>query len=140
MTAEEALAATPTGLENMDLETLRFIWRTRYGPPPTLRSPEILRLMLAWRIQAGAHGGLGVDTRRAMRRPSAASAGVVLGAGSLLVREWKGQRHEVTVAGEGCFLYAGERYRSLSHVARRITGSRWNGPRFFGLRRKDAKG
>jgi hypothetical protein len=140
MTAEEALGTAPAALENMDLQTLRFIWRTRYGSAPTMRSPEILRLMLAWRIQAGAHGGVSVESRRAMRRRAGVPAGVALGPGSLLVREWKGQRHQVVAEGEGCFLYDGERYRSLSHVARRITGSRWNGPRFFGLRRKDAAG
>ena len=140
MTAEEALTAAPAALDDMDLETLRFIWRTRFGPAPKLRSPEILRLMLAWRMQAGAQGGLGVDTRRAMRRPSAASTGGELGTGSMLVREWKGRRHEVTAMGEGAFLYGGERYRSLSQVARRITGSRWNGPRFFGLRRERGEG
>jgi hypothetical protein len=140
MTAEEALAAAPAALENMDLQTLRFIWRTRFGLAPTMRSPEILRLMLAWRIQAGVHGGVSVETRRAMRRRPAVPGGAVLGPGSLLAREWKGQRHEVIAAGEGWFLYGGERYRSLSHVARLITGSRWNGPRFFGLRRKEAAG
>jgi hypothetical protein len=140
MTPEEDVVISPAGLENLDLETLRFIWRARYGPPPTLRSPEILRLMLAWRMQAGTQGGLGPELRRSIRRSAAAPATPSIAPGSLLVREWKGQRHEVTAAGEGTYLYGGERYRSLSHVARRITGSRWNGPRFFGLRRAGAEG
>lgn len=55
--------------------------------------------------------------------------------GSSLVREWQGQRHEVAVVAGG-FLYGGEQYRSLSKVAQRITGTKWNGPVFFGLKRK----
>ena len=54
--------------------------------------------------------------------------------GTRLVREWQGVRHEVVAMTDGGYLYRGERHRSLSQVARVITGSRWNGPRFFGLR------
>ena len=53
--------------------------------------------------------------------------------GAILVREWKGKSHRVTVLPDG-FAYEGETFRSLSEIARRITGGRWNGPRFFGLR------
>ncbi len=101
-----------------------------------LRSVEILRLMLAWRIQAERNGGLNADLRRALRRPpttgSAKAPGLVPGA--LVAREWQGLIHEATALAGGGFLYAGQRYRSLSEVARTITGVRWNGPRFFGLR------
>jgi hypothetical protein len=57
----------------------------------------------------------------------------------LLIREWEGIPHEVVVMADGGFLYRGERYGSLSEVARQITGVRWNGPRFFGLRLAKAK-
>ncbi len=57
--------------------------------------------------------------------------------GSSLIREWHGTRHEVAVVDDG-FLYQGERFRSLSKVAQRITGTKWNGPVFFGLKRKGA--
>ncbi len=93
-------------------------------------------MMLAWRIQADADGGLDAETRRALRRPIAAASRATPqpSAGTKLVREWQGVQHEVTAAPEGGFFYRGERYRSLSQVARAITGTRWNGPRFFGLR------
>ena len=123
-------------LEGLALESLRDEWRRRYGPPPALRSPELLAMMLAWRIQADADRGLDVETRRTLRRPIAAAsrAAPQPSAGTKLVREWQGVQHEVTALSEGGFLYRGERYRSLSQVARAITGTRWNGPRFFGLR------
>jgi hypothetical protein len=95
-----------------------------------------MALMLAWRIQADRHGGLDGDLRRSLRRPaSARSEGAPApAAGTRLVREWQGAPHEVMVLVEGGFVYRGQRFRSLSQIARAITGSRWNGPRFFGLR------
>jgi hypothetical protein len=121
-------------LEGLGLEELRAHWRVRYGAPPGLRSPELLALMLAWRIQADREGGLDVDLRRTLRRPAGVRAAPEPSSGTRLVREWEGVRHEVVALGEGGFLYQGDRYRSLSEIARRITGVRWNGPRFFGLR------
>ena len=123
-------------LDGLGLEALRGEWRSRYGAPPALRSPELLAMMLAWRIQAEAEGGLDAETRRALRRPvaTASRAAPQPSAGTKLTREWQGVRHEVTAVSEGGFLYRGERFRSLSQVARAITGTRWNGPRFFGLR------
>jgi hypothetical protein len=128
-------ADAAAALEGLGLDALRSEWRVRYGAPPLLRSPELLAMMLAWRIQAEAEGGLDAETRRALRRPVAkARAAPRPSAGTKLVREWQGVRHEVTVVGEGGFVYRGERFGSLSQVARAITGTRWNGPRFFGLR------
>jgi len=127
--------AAVAALDGLGLEALRSEWRARYGAPPALRSPELLAMMLAWRIQAEAEGGLCAETRRALRRPVAkVRAAPRPNAGTKLAREWQGVRHEVTVETEGAFLYHGERFRSLSQVARAITGTRWNGPRFFGLR------
>lgn len=121
-------------LDGMPLEDLRAHWRRRYGAPPSLRSPELLGLMLAWRLQVEAEGGLDRDVRLALRRPVGARSGLEPVAGAKLVREWQGAAHEVVVMADGAFVYRGEQYRSLSEVARRITGVRWNGPRFFGLR------
>jgi hypothetical protein len=123
-------------LEGVGLEDLRSRWRGRYGAPPKLRSPELLALMLAWRIQAEREGGLDADTRRALRRPAGVRAAAEPSPGTRLVREWEGTPHEVIVMSEGGLLYRGDRYRSLSEIARAITGVRWNGPRFFGLRRE----
>ena len=121
-------------LEGLDLADLRARWRARYGAPPALRSPELLALMLAWRIQAEREGGLDADIRRALRRPAGVRAAAEPTGGTRLAREWEGVAHEVIVIDGGGFLYRGDRYRSLSQIARAITGVRWNGPRFFGLR------
>jgi hypothetical protein len=125
-------------MEAADLHALRAMWQARFGRPPTFRSPGLLRLMLAWRIQADACGGLDAGTRRALRRPTSGPGKPVLRSGTRMVREWKGIRYEAVVLDDGGYLYAGTRYDSLSHVARAITGTRWNGPRFFGLREREA--
>jgi hypothetical protein len=98
-----------------------------------------VRHMLAWRIQVAAFGGLDVETRRRLRRASAPTPlSPAPTPGTRIAREWKGVAHEVEVVADG-FLYDGHRFTSLSEVARAITGARWNGPRFFGLRAdKDA--
>jgi hypothetical protein len=121
-------------LAGLGLEDLRTAWRARYGAPPALRSPELLALILAWRIQVEEAGGLDRDAKLALRRPPAARRGPEPTPGMRLVREWQGVPHEVVVQSDGSFLYRGDRHDSLSEVARRITGARWNGPRFFGLR------
>ncbi|MFJ6023560.1 DUF2924 domain-containing protein [Brevundimonas sp. NPDC092305] len=131
---ETRIEAEVAALVPMGLEELREVWRKRYGPPPRLRSPQLLRLNLAWRIQADAFGGLDAETKRRLRRGGAgASAADRLQPGVRLMREWKGVPHEVIVE-EGGYRYADRSYRSLSEIAREISGTRWNGPRFFGLR------
>lgn len=137
MTGAGAAAAEAAALEGLGLEALRAIWRERYGAPPTLRSPELLAMMLAWRIQADVDGGLDADTRRMLRRPGS-SAGPVTQSGTRLTREWQGVKHEVVTLSDGGYVYGGDRYKSLSQIARLITGTRWNGPRFFGLRAEEA--
>lgn len=132
------VARDVAALETMGLEGLRAVWRDRFGQPPKLRSVELVRLALAWRIQAAAFGGLDADTRRRLRRGSlGAQAADRLEPGVILVREWRGVRHDVVVETGG-FAYRGKTWRSLSEVAREITGVRWNGPKFFGLRAQDA--
>lgn len=121
-------------LEAMDLEGLRKEWRTRFGPPPPLRSVPLLRLSLAWRIQAAVYGGLDLETRRQLRRKGPVQAeGLGLGVGAKLRREWKGRIVEVEVEEKG-FRWNDKLYPSLSSAATAIAGTRWNGPRFFGLR------
>ena len=121
-------------LPTMTLNALRALWVTRYGgDEPKVRSPELLSRMLAWRIQVEAAGGLDPALVEALspKPPRIRTAELPLGA--LATREWKGERHTVEARGEG-LVYRGEVYASLSAVARQITGTRWNGPRFFGLR------
>lgn len=121
-------------IERLDLEGLRRFWGHRYGPPPPLRSVPILRMLLAWRVQSEALGGLDGESRRTLGRKGKVRAeGLDLGIGARLTRDWQGQRHEVLVEVGG-FRWEGQTYRSLSAVATAIAGSKWNGPRFFGLR------
>lgn len=118
----------------MDLDSLRLEWRRRYGAPPPLRSLPILRQLLAWRLQAEAQGGLDAQTRKALRRTGAASPeGQHLGIGARLSRKWKGRTIEVVVEERG-FRWDDRLFPSLSAAATAIAGSKWNGPRFFGLR------
>ena len=121
-------------LERLDLEGLRAVWRERFGAPPRLRSVELLRLSLAWRIQAEVLGGLDRDTRRQLHRRGPIKAeGLELGVGARLRREWEGRVVEVVVEADG-FRFEDKTFPSLSAAATAIAGSRWNGPRFFGLR------
>ena len=130
----DAITEEVRALARLDLEGLRAEWRTRYGSPPTLRSPALLRRMLAWRIQVAAFGGLDADTRRRLRQRSLVKpAAPTPTPGTNIRREWKGIIHNVRVVTDG-FVYDGREFNSLSEIARAITGVRWNGPRFFGLR------
>lgn len=118
----------------LDLEGLRSFWRVRFGAPPSNRSPELLRYMIAWRLQAAAQGGLDRATSRQLERTGPiAVEGSQLGVGAIIAREWQGRRHDVIVV-EGGFQWNGRTFRSLSAVAKAITGTKWNGPKFFGLR------
>lgn len=131
MKKAERITNEVRALEALDLHCLRDEWRKRYGEPPKMRSRELLARLLAWRIQADAFGGLDAATIRLLksdRRPPPP-----LAPGTRLCRDWQGRRHEVDVLEQG-FRYGGADYRSLSQIARTITGTRWNGLRFFGLR------
>ena len=128
------LEAEVAALEHLDLHRLRDKWRERFGAPPKFRSTEMLRLLLAWRIQALALGGLDRDTREALSRTGPVVAeGQDLGIGATFRRTWNGEDHVVTVVDKG-FDWNGRTFKSLSAVATAIAGTRWNGPRFFGLR------
>jgi hypothetical protein len=123
-----------SNLDAMTLSQLRQVWSQRFGQPPRLRSPDTLRHLIGWRLQSEAFGGLSLETRNALKA-RAQVRNSRLSDGAKLSREWKGRRHDVERTSDG-FSYEGARYRSLSEVARVITGVRWNGPRFFGLRKE----
>lgn len=134
MSGEDAITAEVRALERLDLEGLREAWRRRYGPPPRLRSPELLGLMLAWRMQAAAFGGLDAPTRRRLRQARGAPArGDHLGLGARITREWRGVTYEAETV-DGGYRWEGSVYPSLSALAQAITGVKCNGPKFFGLR------
>lgn len=119
-------------IENMPLAQLRAVWAARWGDPPRFRSPDLLRRLIAWRLQAPLFGDLDLETKAVLRRRSTPRSPPPP-AGSQLTREYRGVLHKVDVDVRA-FRYQGRSYRSLSAVARVITGTKWNGPRFFGLR------
>jgi len=124
-------------LARLDLDGLRAEWRRRYGAPPRLRSVDLLARLLAWRIQSEAFGDLDAQTRATLARKSLPVAAPELAPGMRLDRDWRGVRETVEVV-EGGSRWRGQTYPSLSKAARAITGVKWNGPRFFGLRAKVA--
>ena len=139
----EKLSAEIASLESLDLNQLRVQWKLLYEieAPPHL-SRDWLRRAVAYRIQENVLGGLKPATRRLLeriaedartRKPLKVAPTRKVGPNTILIREWGGTRHEVTVVEKGV-MFRGKRYRSLSQVARVITGSQWSGPLFFGLR------
>jgi len=128
----EALELELRLLEKLPLGELRNFWSERWGFAPRLRSVGMLRHMIAWRLQEELLGGLDASTRTLLRQTSIPRPGRPP-VGSRITREYRGVLHQVEVA-EKAFVYRGRPYRSLSEIAREITGARWNGPRFFGLR------
>jgi hypothetical protein len=134
---ERLRKATPSDLKER--------WRTLYGSePPGRISRDLLVRALAYRIQEQALGGLKPSTRRLLakvaadasaRRPIGLTPEPDLKPGTVLLREWHGTRHQVIFREDGIVLN-GKTYKSLSQVAYRITGTKWSGPRFFGLNAK----
>lgn len=121
-------------LAHADLPTLRAQWQARWGTPPPLRSVDLLRLSIAWRLQAEVLGGLDRAAKRQIARTGRLQPeGQELGLGARLRREWQGRMVEVVVTPEG-FRWEDQTFPSLSAAATAIAGTRWNGPRFFGLR------
>ena len=137
--------ATLSALEEMDIKTLRQSWTAWLGgAPPSCQSGDVLRRLLAWSIQAERHGGLSREGRRRLKSLGAtrgrgteanAAPPVMLKPGTMITREWRGTLHRVYVLDAG-FAYDGRQYGSLSEVARAIAGTRWSGPRFFGIETK----
>lgn len=148
------MARDLAGLEHLDGDALRALWRRRLrGTPPALPRPLLMRL-LAYRLQARASGDLDAETARALdrvaregarrrqageARPKAVPPVAAvprekgLKPGTVLMRQHGGTVHHVMVVAGG-FAWRGTIYTNLSEIARTITGTRWSGPRFFGLR------
>jgi len=134
-----AIEAEVDRIRSLGGVALRQRWRLMFGrPPPAGLTRDIIARMIAYRIQEEAFGALDRDTIKLLDRLAhGEKAGTELNRrlkpGTVLVREYQGERHTVTVAPEG-FLWQGKTHTSLSTIAREITGTAWNGPRFFGLR------
>jgi hypothetical protein len=142
-TTDPAVEAELDQLSTMPIANLRQRYRELFrSEPPEAFGPDLLRRSIAHRIQAKAYGGLSASARRsldqlvkiAMAKPNGRlELPRRIKPGSELIRIWKGKSHRVTVMTDG-FAYAGETFASLSEIATEITGTKWNGPRFFGLR------
>jgi hypothetical protein len=135
-THKSQVTAAVAAIASMPLQELRAEWERRYGTAPSHRSADLLRRVLAWRVQADAYGGFDAATRRLLEKDGPVQMAPITG--MRLAREWAGRRHEVVVTETGV-LYENASYRSLSAVARHITGMNWNGPRFFGLRQENKR-
>jgi hypothetical protein len=137
------IEAEIAGLLDRSTHELRLAWRKLHrNEPPFGISRDLLIRALAYDLQQRGHGGPSAALRR-LRTLAAASEkgarsvgpGVVLKAGSTLVRQWRGHTHTVLVRENG-LEYEGQRYRSLTVIAERITGAHWSGPRFFGVTKR----
>ena len=135
-------------LPNLSRPALHEQWHALFGsqPHPKLRR-EILIPILAYRLQEKALGGLKPSTARRLRAVAEEIGGGKKIAsnrssgprpGTRMVRQWQGKLHEVIVLESG-FTYDGKKYKSLSEIARAITGTRWSGPAFFGLKKQKAE-
>jgi hypothetical protein len=147
----EALDIEIARLRDLDVSDLRSRWHAVWGRPAPRHLPgHLLFRVLAYRVQADRWGDLSAESKRlldASGTPEQAGRSAVDGSrqrpelrpGTVLGREWNGRMHRVAVLAEG-FVWNGETYPSLSKVALAITGTRWNGPKFFGLRDWRPKG
>jgi len=140
--AHNDLAHEIAALFNMPYVDLQDAWRKhfRYCAPKKL-GRALLELGIAWKLQERAQSGLSATTKRRLdelARTLATNADLAqprtttLKPGARLMREWGGETHEILVTKEG-FVWRGTTWTSLSSIAREITGTRWSGPRFFGL-------
>src|SRR5260370_28966919 len=141
--SHEALLRKLASLRSLPIRQLKQQWRSLYNSEPPLRvSRELLTRAVAYRIQEQVLGGLKPSTRRLLERLASdprvgrpltlSSCAPPASVGTVLMRDWPGIPHEGKVLDRGV-LYKRKPYRSLSEVARLITGSRWSGPLFFGL-------
>jgi len=140
----QSVKVTIAEIEGMTHSEVRLAWGELVREPcPAIDSKRLLKIMLAGRLQERAHGGLAVSARGKLRRlagkyaqnPDYVPTDVPrLKPETVLTRIWKGARYDVRVTGTGTYRFKGIEYESLSEIARMITGTRWSGPRFFGLK------
>jgi DUF2924 family protein len=133
----EVARSTLAALSDLDRGALVERWSEFYGHlAPRHAQVALLKGAIAWECQRilQPHTGGFMRTLREVHRSGAASAVKRLSPGTRLLREWQGETHQVSIVAAG-FEYNGTIYKSLSAIARRITGTPWSGPQFFGLRR-----
>jgi hypothetical protein len=138
-------------LNRLSRAELRALWAQELGDkPPACLGRDVLALAVAYARQERLYGGLTRPVANELDRlldrvlhdsaakgPQAPTTPLPR-TGTILVREWQGTTHHVTIVNDG-FLWNGQTHRSLSSIARAITGTKWNGPRFFGMREVNSK-
>ncbi len=130
------LAGELAALPGMNRPALIARWEALYRrAPPKSCSHSLLIRAIAYKLQERVYGGLSPATRRMLLGDTAAPPKRITRPGTVLLREWHGVTHQVTVIDKGV-TYRGKLYRSLSQVAEVITGNHWSGPAFFGLKRR----
>ena len=139
---EESLAGELARLKSLSRVELMAEWKKVWGSEaPFNISQNLLLLAFAYRLQEQIYGGLKPHIKAKLRQIARGHTKIQpvpqMKSGTRLLREWRGSTHEVLVLSDGV-QYRGEKYRSLSEVAKVITGSKWSGPAFFGLRSRQA--
>ena len=128
-----------TALATMSPTQLREHWVSMVGTVVPRVSPNMLRLALAYELQAKAFGGLSRVTQQKLGQLARAkTVSAPAQSGMRLVRAWNGRTHVVVIGEDGVIRWNEREWRSLSEVARAITGTRWSGPAFFGLKKRIA--
>jgi hypothetical protein len=140
----KSLEAEIRRLPDLSLDELRSRWKALFGnPAPLSLRRKFLARAVAYQMQVQAYGGLSNSTKRRLREiaeavrrgnPDAAGIARQIRPGTQMIRQWRDETHIVTAISQG-FEWKGQRYKSLSAVAKEITGTNWNGYAFFGIKR-----
>lgn len=139
MTGDNDIHARMSALSDLDRSGLRVAWIAAFGKaPPHHISMMLMRKALIWDEQCHRFGGLSPSLKRALkaavdgRASPGVSSAIIVSPGTQLIREWNGRRYSVEVNEDG-YMLGEEHFKSLSAIALHITGTKWSGPRFFGL-------
>jgi len=142
MNENDSVAARVAELPTLPMASLWALWDKYFDTRPQYPNRSHIQSRLAYKIQEEAYGGLNPATRKRLEAIGARHSKIKLRApvktrafapGTVLVREWGEAEHRVTVTADGRFDYDGQTFKSLTAVARHITGAHWSGPLFFGL-------
>jgi hypothetical protein len=136
------IAQQLNALQELDSKALTIRWQKLFKTEPKAMRREVMIADIAYQLQVKLYGGLNKTIKNKLERMAFSTQQqsqpkFTLSYGTQLVREWNGTQHMVTVSEQG-FEYKGKSYRSLSHIACEITGTRWSGPLFFGLKKQTA--
>jgi hypothetical protein len=145
---QASVAAQIAALSNLPIAELWAVWDRYFSSRPINPNRAFIESRIAYKLQEEAFGGLDPALRRRLEAIGAKHSRIKLRAkprefdfapGTILLREWGEREHKVVVTAEGLFEYEGHTFKSLTAVARHITGTHWSGPLFFGLTAKSGK-